>query len=197
MEIVIASHNLHKIREFRDMLKVLKHIDVLSLLNFPHYSLPEETGTTFKDNAILKATDAAAKLNKWVLADDSGLVVPALKGEPGVYSRRYASEDATDAENRHKLLKLMAHLPDDQRHAYFECWLAIASPQGLEKCVSGTIEGSISHEEHGRHGFGYDPIFKKSDYDKTMAEVDDSIKNRISHRRKAFDRLLPALESLV
>lgn len=197
MEIVIASHNLHKIREFRDMLKAFKHIDVLSLLNFPHYSLPEETGTTFKDNAILKATDAAAKLNKWVLADDSGLVVPALKGEPGVYSRRYAGEDATDAENRQKLLKSMANLSEDQRHAYFECWLAIASPKGLEKCVSGTIEGSIAHEEHGRHGFGYDPIFKKSDYDKTMAEVDDSIKNRISHRRKAFDRLLPALESLV
>lgn len=196
MEIVIASHNLHKIREFRDMLKAFKHIDVLSLLNFPNYSLPEETGATFKDNAILKATDAAAKLNKWVLADDSGLVVPALKGEPGVYSRRYAGEDATDAENRQKLLKLMADLPDEERHAYFECWLAIASPQGLEKCVSGTIEGSIAREEHGRHGFGYDPVFRKSDYDKTMAEVDDSIKNRISHRRKAFDRLLPALESL-
>lgn len=196
MEIVIASHNLHKIREFRDMLKSFKHIDVLSLLNFPNYSLPEETGSTFKDNAILKATDAAAKLNKWVLADDSGLVVPALKGEPGVHSRRYASDDATDAENRHKLLKLMAELSDDQRHAYFECCLAIASPKGLEKCVSGTIEGTITHKEHGRHGFGYDPIFKKYDYDKTMAEVDDSIKNRISHRRKAFDKLLPTLEHL-
>lgn len=197
MEIVIASHNVHKIREFRDMFKQLKNIDVLSLLDFPHYSLPEETGLTFKENAILKAVDAALVLNKWVLADDSGLVVPSLKGEPGVRSRRYAGDEATDAENRQKLLADMNHFSDEKRSCYYECSLALANPEGLQKQVSGTCEGTIIREERGRNGFGYDPLFVKSDYDKTFAELEENIKNRISHRSKAFEKLIPSLETLL
>ncbi len=196
MEIVIASHNLHKIREFRDMLKPFKHIDVHSLLNFPNYNLPEETGTTFKENAILKAVDAAKALDKWVIADDSGLVVPAIGGAPGVYSHRFASDDPTDAENCLKLLQDMAELSDDSRLGIFECSIALASPQKLEKCVTGTCEGRIALQSRGRNGFGYDSLFIKNDYDKTFAELDEQIKNRISHRRKAFEKLSPVLETL-
>ncbi len=196
MQIVLASHNLNKIREFRELLKPLKHLDVLSLLNFPKYSLPEETGSTFEENAILKALDAAKTLNHWVLADDSGLVVPALNGAPGVYSARYAKNDATDKENRVKLLKNMEHLSSEQRQGYFECVLAFASPEGLKKCVSGKVEGEICYSERGANGFGYDSVFLKYDYDKTFAELSPDIKNRISHRYKAFEKLLPILENL-
>ena len=104
MEILLATANLHKLREFRDMFKSLPHIEIISLHQFPDYSLPEETGLTFKENAILKAEHAARTLNKWALADDSGLVVPSLGGEPGVFSRRYAGLEATDVENNQKLL---------------------------------------------------------------------------------------------
>jgi len=196
MEIVLASHSVHKIREFREMLKSIKHFDVLSLHNFPQYSLPPETGKTFKENAILKAEHAAKALNKWVLADDSGIVVPALSGEPGIHSRRYAADDATDAENRQKLLTKMASLSGDARAAYFECGLALASPEGIKKFVSGTSEGFILTEERGRHGFGYDSLFVKNDYDKTFAEVDEATKNKISHRRKAFEKMSATLETL-
>lgn len=196
MEILLASANLHKIREFRDMFKSLAHIELISLHSFNDYTAPEENGQTFRENAILKAEHAAKHFNKWVLADDSGLVVPTLYGEPGVKSRRYAGPDATDMENRQKLLQAMAHLQTPARIAYFECCLALASPTGLKKCVEGICEGSIVKEARGRHGFGYDPLFLKNDYDKTFAELDETVKNRISHRRKAFERLLNFLETL-
>lgn len=197
MQIVIASHNVHKIREFRAILKPLAELDVLSLIDFPNYHLPPETGTTFEENAILKAVDAAGRLNKWVLADDSGLVIPALQGAPGVFSSRYAGPDATDAENRKKLLVEMRHLHDTLRQAYFECWIALAGPHGLKKVVRGLCEGMILDHERGGQGFGYDPIFIKHEYGKTFAEMDEATKNRISHRRKAFDRILPAIETLL
>jgi XTP/dITP diphosphohydrolase len=197
MQIVLASHNVHKIREFRAILKPLAGIDVLSLIDFPHYHLPPETGKSFEENVAIKALHAAKALDHWVLADDSGLVVPALQGAPGVYSARYAGENATDAENRKKLLLEMRHLKDGMRHAYFECWIALASPKGLKKIVKGVCEGVILEGEKGGQGFGYDPLFIKHEYGKTFAEMDEQTKNRISHRRKAFDRLLPVLETLV
>lgn len=196
MEIVIASSNLHKIREFREMLKGFKFIDLLSLVNFPNYTAPPEDGKSFQENAIRKAEHATAALQKWVLADDSGLIVPALGGAPGVNSRRYAGEDATDEENRKKLLETMHHLQGQQRSAYFECCLTLSSPEGLKKCVTGTSEGLILTEGRGRNGFGYDSLFVKHEYDKTFAELDESTKNRISHRHKALGKLIPMLESL-
>lgn len=199
MELVLASSNVHKIRELREMLKSykrLQHLDILSLLNFPDYKAPPEDGATFKENVEIKALDAAKKLGKWVIADDSGLVIPALQGAPGVYSARYAGEEATDAENRQKLLQQMQGLQDIQRTGYFECWLSLASPEGIKKTVSGTCEGLILEEEKGRNGFGYDPLFIKHDYDKTFSELDEQTKNKISHRRKAVEKLLPTLEAL-
>ncbi|NGX43244.1 MAG: Non-canonical purine NTP pyrophosphatase [Chlamydiae bacterium] len=196
MELVLATNNLHKIREIREMLKGQKNIDILSLLNFSDYKPEEEKGKTFAENAALKAEHAAKALNKWVLADDSGLVVPALNDRPGVISRRYAGDDATDAENCHKLLEDMETMEDLKRAAYFECCLVLANPEGLVKSVTGKVEGMIITEEKGNSGFGYDPVFLKNDYDKTFAELDESTKNRISHRRKALDKLLSEIEAL-
>lgn len=196
MEILLATANLHKLREFRDMFKSLTHIELISLHQFTAYCPPEETGATFKENAILKAEHAAIHLNRWVVADDSGLVVPAIGGHPGVRSARYAGEEATDLENRQKLLEAMKHLKDHERAAYFECCLILANPSGVIKCVVAICEGHILNEPRGRHGFGYDPLFVKNDYEKTFAELDESVKNRISHRRKAFDRLSTFLETL-
>lgn len=194
--LVLATSNIHKIREFRAMLKAVPNLDVLSLLDFPNYQLPEETGLTFEENAILKATDAARALKQWVLADDSGLVVPTLNGAPGIYSARYAGNNATDADNRKKLLVEMQHLMDDDRQAYYECWIVLASPDGVKKSSRGTCEGKILAQERGRGGFGYDPLFVKHEYSKTFAELEESVKNRISHRRKAFDKIIGTLEAI-
>lgn len=196
MEIIIASHNVHKLREFREMFKSIKGLDILSLHQFPNYIPPEESGKTFLENATLKASHAASQLKKWVLADDSGLVVPCLNGAPGVLSRRYAGIDATDADNRKKLLREMSGLAEVSRSAYFECCLALYSPEGKEKVVTGICEGHILCEERGRNGFGYDSLFVKNDYDKTFAELDETLKNRISHRHKAFEKLFNALDAL-
>lgn len=195
-EIVIASTNIHKIREFRSMFKSLSGFDILSLRDFSSYHPPEETGKTFEENAIAKALHAAAALNRWVLADDSGLIVPALNGHPGIFSARYAGIDATDLDNRKKLLEEAQHLMDEDRFAYYECCLALASPRGLKKSACGTCEGTLLSKDKGGGGFGYDPLFVKHGYSKTFAELEESIKNRISHRRKAFDKLLFSLESL-
>ncbi len=196
IQLVIASQNVHKVREFRTMLKNLPQLDLLSLRDFPDYLPLPETGSSFEEIAIAKAVHAAQTLQQWVLAEDSGLIVPALAGAPGIFSARYAGENATDLDNRKKLLEEMRHLLDDDRCAYYECCIAIASPEGLEKCVRGTCEGKIALAEKGNNGFGYDSLFIKHEYNKTFAELEESIKNRVSHRRKALDKLLPTLESL-
>lgn len=196
MQLVIASHNMHKIREFRLMLKAYDKLDLYSLRDFPQYTPPEETGLTFEENAVLKATHAAKELGVLALADDSGLVVPALQGAPGVYSARYAGEQATDAENRHKLLERMRDIQEPNRQGYFECWIAIASPQGVKKTARGLCEGTILTQERGGMGFGYDCLFVKYEYGKTFAEIEETLKNRISHRRKALDKLHVFLSSL-
>ncbi len=196
MQIVIASRNVHKIRELRSMLKSYAHFDVLSLLDFPHYQpLPENHGS-LEANAAQKAVHAAQSLNQWAIADDTGLIVPALQGAPGIFSARYAGAHATESDNRKKLLSEMKHLQDPDRQAYFECWLAIASPEGLKKQVRGICEGTILSEEKGGKGFGYDSLFVKYEYGKSFAELEEAIKNRISHRRKAFDKLHLYLENI-
>lgn len=197
VKLVIASSNLHKVREIRSILKEKGDFDLVSLRDFPEYTLPEEVGSTFEQNAIDKAIAAAEALGAYVIADDSGLVVPALGGRPGVYSARYAGAGATDKENRIKLLVEMKELEGEARSAFFECCMALASPEGLEKVVSARCEGHIAEKERGGQGFGYDPIFIKRDYNKTFSELEDEVKNRISHRRKALDKLSPLLETRV
>jgi XTP/dITP diphosphohydrolase len=195
MELVIASTNIHKVREIRALLKPLK-LDILSLHDFPEYIPPEETGDTFKENATIKAESAAKALGRFVLSDDSGLIVPSLNGLPGVHSRRFAGEDATDRENCLKLLNAMKNLQESSRFAYFECVIAIASPEGDTKLFQGICEGTITESARGRNGFSYDPLFQKHEYSKTFAELDEDVKSRISHRRKAFDKALLFLETI-
>jgi XTP/dITP diphosphohydrolase len=192
MELLIASTNRGKVREFRHL---LPQFEILSLLDFPHYTQPEETGSTFQENALLKARDASTKLQKWTLADDSGLVVPALNGAPGIYSARFAGANASEVENRKKLLQEMKNLTDLGRSAYFECCLALVSPQGQERVFTGQVEGMILEQERGKNGFGYDSLFLKLEYGLTFAEMDEMTKNRISHRGKAIQKLLLVLES--
>jgi XTP/dITP diphosphohydrolase len=132
-----------------------------------------------------------------VIADDSGLVVPSLGGIPGVYSARFAGENATDLDNRKLLLQKIEHLLEEDRHAYYECCIVLASPSGVKKCVRGICEGTLLTAEKGGGGFGYDPLFIKHGYNKSFAELEEATKNRISHRRKALDKLILSLESLV
>lgn len=194
MELVLATSNVHKICELREMFKPVKGLELLSLRHFADYISPEETGKTFQENALIKGRDAAVRLNQWVLADDSGLVVPRLHGNPGVHSRRYAGAKATDGDNCRKLLQEMQHLIGPDRTAYFECCLALCGPDGTEKSVTGIVEGTILTEIRGSHGFGYDSLFLKHDYNQTFAELPPSAKDRISHRFKAFQKILTILE---
>jgi XTP/dITP diphosphohydrolase len=195
MEIILATTNRHKFRELREMFKPFNQIELLSLHHFKYEPI-DEIGSSFKENSILKAKHYAKSLHKWVLADDSGLVVPALGGEPGIFSARYAGKQATDLENQNKLLLQMKELEGESRIGYYECCLTLANPSGDIKLAQASCEGHIAGEPRGRHGFGYDPLFVKNDYEKTFGELDDSIKLRISHRRKAFERLLSSFEML-
>ena len=181
MEIVIASSNLHKIREIRSILKPVLPLDYLSLVDFPDYQAPEETGDSFEENAFVKATHAATALKRWVLADDSGLVVPSLQDRPGVKSKRFAGESASDKDNRQKLIDELDPLSEHERTGYYACALALASPEGIQLQVQGMCEGSLILTPRGSQGFGYDPIFLKYDYNKTFAEIDEETKNKISH----------------
>jgi len=196
MKLIIATGNLHKIREYKAILKQLfPSADLYTLRDFPSYKAPPENGTSFEENATIKAISAASELKALVLADDSGLVLPALNGEPGVRSARYSGEQATDQDNRNKILLKLKNLSEKERVGYYECAICIADESGVIKNVRGFCEGFLLSEERGGNGFGYDPLFIKYDYNKTFSELDESIKNRISHRRKAIDKLLPLLES--
>lgn len=198
MELIIATTNVHKIREFRALLQGIPFLDILTLHQFPNYQPPEETGSTLQENAAIKAVHAAKTLNKWALGDDTGIFVPALKGAPGVNSRYYAGPTATDKDNRKKLLEEMASFSDLERAAYVECALALANPEGLYKTVTGVCEGLISNDERGNNGSGYDPLFYKHDYGrKTFAELAEDVKNRVSHRGKALEKMLLTLQAVV
>jgi XTP/dITP diphosphohydrolase len=196
MKLGIASANSNKIREFKNLLSGFLKIELVSMRDYPNYTPPEETGSTFEENAIIKALDFAKFIQGYALADDSGLVVPALNGEPGVKSARYASHDATDAENRAKLKLALAKISEKDRQAYFTCTLALANPMGIKKIATGFCEGYLILEERGNNGFGYDSLFIRHDYNKTFAELDSQVKDKISHRRKAFDKMLPFLQNL-
>lgn len=195
MQIVIASKNIPKIQECRSMLKTISWLDVLSLNDFPDYEPPEETGATFEENALIKAQHAAATFLITAIADDSGLIVPFLKGSPGVFSRRYAGQRATDGENNKKLLEALEGQEEMQRTAYYECCLGLATPLGETKSFTGRCEGMILKQGRGSNGFGYDPLFVKNDYEKSFGEITAEIKNKISHRAKAFEKLAIYLEN--
>lgn len=196
MKFIIASANNQKVRELRSLLSIFPNWDIQWLSHFPQFQLPDEKGSTLLENAEAKALATAKELQSWALADDSALIVPALNGEPGIFSKRFAGEGASDNDNRKKLLSKMEGFENESRFAYFECVLALANPQGIVKSVTATCEGFILEQPKGSLGFGYDSLFVKHDYDKSFAELSESVKNRISHRFKAFEKLLPYLQTI-
>ncbi len=187
MEIVIATKNKGKIGEIRDH-KACSGINWLTFEDFGDFPEVEETGSSFLDNAIIKAKAISGFTGKAALADDSGLIVDALGGRPGVYSSRYAGPGATDKENRDKLLEEIKDVTElSRRSARFVCSMVLWDPdKGLVFKTEGICEGKIGFEEKGSGGFGYDCIFTPEGYKKTMAELDSKEKNTISHRGKAL-----------
>ena len=185
MRIVFATKNEGKVREIAQMMEGAG-IEMLSLNHFA--ALPEivEDGTTYLENALKKARTVSEFLGETVLADDSGLQVDALGGEPGVYSARYAGEGATDEENNAKLLAKLKEVPGETRTASFFCALVLYQPGGLYHCFEADWRGRIIDEGRGANGFGYDPIFLDPNFNRTAAELPPEIKNKVSHRGQAF-----------
>ncbi|MFV0556609.1 MAG: XTP/dITP diphosphatase [Lactovum sp.] len=189
-KLLIASKNQGKIKEFQKIFNSLGY-QIESLLDYPDLDDVEETGKTFEENAILKAETISKLTKRLVLADDSGLCVEALEGAPGIFSRRYAGEKATDEENNEKLLKVLSEFKDkEKRKAYFHCSLVLISPEGKKLSVEGRWDGYIAKQLEGKSGFGYDPLFLVAETGKTAAELMREEKNKISHRGQAIKKLI-------
>jgi XTP/dITP diphosphohydrolase len=196
IRLILGTHNRKKAGELVELLDGAR-FDVATLADVPDAIEIHESGSTFAENARLKATQQAAHLQQWVLADDSGLVVDALGGAPGVHSARYAGPAATDADNRQKLLAALAKVSADQRGAHFECHLVLADPSGkIVAETTGRCHGRIRREEAGSGGFGYDPLFEIIEYHRTFAELGAAAKNCLSHRARAMAALMPQLINL-
>ncbi len=192
-QLIIGTGNAHKVDEFKSLLAKSEYVvEAASICG----GMPEvdETGDTFEANALLKAEAlrGLAPREAYVLADDSGLEVDALNGEPGVYSARYAGLHTTDTDNVEKLLNVMSNIPASERVARFRCVLCLMDPDGSADFFSGTCEGIIGFESVGSEGFGYDPVFIPSGYDKSFAILGASIKSRLSHRAMAIRKLCEA-----
>ena len=187
MQLLVASRNKHKLRELAGLLQdlPLETVPASSIRGLPEIA---EDGATIRDNAIKKAVETARVAKKLTLADDTGLEVDALKGEPGVRSARFAGEKATYHENNKKLLERLQGVPYDKRTARFRCVVAIADENGLRECVEGICNGTILEAERGGGGFGYDPLFIADGQTKTFGELSPEVKNRISHRAKAMQK---------
>ncbi|MGG3450815.1 XTP/dITP diphosphatase [Domibacillus aminovorans] len=195
-EVIIATKNSGKAKEFVQLFESYG-ITVKTLIDYPELPDVEETGETFEENALLKAESAAYLTGQPAIADDSGLVIDALDGRPGVYSARYAGIDKDDKANNRKVLKEMAGAVDDRRSARFKCVLAVSFPDDREPIiVEGNCEGRIAYEESGTNGFGYDPLFIPDGFDQTMAQLEPDVKNKISHRANALRKLQVSLTEL-
>lgn len=188
--VVIATNNAHKVEEIETALD-FEGWEFKSLKDAGFVSDPEETGTTFIENARIKARAAYELSGTAVLADDSGLIVDALGGAPGVYSSRYCGIDGDDAGNNAKLLAELSDVASEERSARFACSLVFIDEDGSETVAEGFVEGSIGYEKRGQNGFGYDPLFFPDEYqgEKTMAELSQDEKNAISHRGSALREL--------
>jgi XTP/dITP diphosphohydrolase len=188
MKIVFATRNEGKVREIREMLG-RTDIELVSLNQYS--AVPEivEDGQTYLENALKKAKIISGFTGQTVLADDSGLQVDILEGEPGLYSARYAGEGATDEKNNAKLLAKLKNIPEEKRTASFRCALVLYRPDGRFEAFEAGWNGRIVDEARGGNGFGYDPIFLDPQLNKTAAQLPPEIKNRISHRGQAFAKL--------
>jgi XTP/dITP diphosphohydrolase len=193
--VVLGSRNAKKLKELLELLGDLP-IELKDLSTFSRAPEVDETGTTFAENAALKATQLAPVLGTWVLGEDSGLCVPALGGEPGVYSARYAGRHGDDAANNAKLLQALDGKTGEERRAYYVSTIALADPSGkIVATASGQCWGVIGHELRGTGGFGYDPLFTIPEYHATFGELSATVKHALSHRGRAVAQLRPALRS--
>jgi XTP/dITP diphosphohydrolase len=196
IKLLVATNNPGKVREYQALLKGLP-----LTLTYPAQEgidiEVEETGSTFAQNARLKATAYARTSGLLTLADDSGLEVDALGGEPGTRSTRYAGQGASDEDRYRLLLSKLEGVPWQQRTARFRCVIAVARPQGEVHSAQGTCEGVIAFEPRGEHGFGYDPVFYVPEHGQTMAELEPEVKNRISHRARAAEGARRILQELL
>lgn len=195
LKMVLATRNRDKIREIKEVLAGLE-IEILMLDQFPDIPEVVEDGQMIEQNALKKAKTVSEATQLLALADDTGLEVDYLGGQPGVYSSRFAGEEATYDENCNKLLELMKGVPDDQRTARFRCVIAVTGCD-TEKMVAGVCEGFITNEKRGSQGFGYDPVFYVPEYGQTFAEMPLELKNKISHRGLALEKAGKLLQQMI
>ncbi len=195
-KLLLATNNQAKVHEYRSLLRNPAH-DLVTLADQGITTVVSEVGRSLEENARLKATVLAAESQLVTLADDSGLEVDALGGEPGWLSARYAGEGASDRDRVNYLLSRLKSVPWPERSARFRCVIAIATPDGELEFCSGECRGIITFEPKGKHGFGYDPVFYLPQLDKTMAELPLEIKNQVSHRGQAAGKVFQVLERLI
>lgn len=186
MKLTLATRNPKKIEEIRSILGHQFEVTGMDAISASSDLELIEDCQTFAGNAILKAVSVAKATQQLALADDSGLVVDALDGAPGVHSARYAGENATDEVRNQKLLHALKDIPYSQRTARFQCAIAMADKEGKIEVVEGVCQGEIAHQPKGDQGFGYDPVFVPDGYQQTFAQLGATVKNRISHRRRAL-----------
>ena len=195
-QLIVATHNLGKLAELRSLLAELP-LDLVGLSNFENVTEVEETGSTFIDNARLKAVGYARQTGSFALADDSGLEIDALGGRPGVLSARYGGDVGFDKKMQ-MLLNEMADSINSFRGAHFVCAIAIAAPDGrILHTTEGICPGIIAAEPRGNGGFGYDPIFIPAGFEETFGELSGTVKQKISHRARAFEQIMPFLRDFI
>jgi XTP/dITP diphosphohydrolase len=193
--LVLGTRNRKKREEIVEILGDLG-LELRDLTSYPQAPEVVEDGDTFEANARKKAGELAMALHEWVLGEDSGLVVPALNGRPGVHSARFAGKQGDDAANNTRLLAELAPLPADSRAAYYVCTAALADPQGSIRAVTeGRCHGIITSDHRGQGGFGYDPLFLIPEYHRTFGELSPVVKHALSHRARALAKLRPVLRS--
>lgn len=191
--IILASRNRKKSAEIADLFARFG-VRLQSVADFEGVSEVVEDGESFAENAAKKATQTAMHLDQWALGEDSGLCVDALKGAPGIYSARYAGEDATDQDNNRKLIEALAEVPRSKRAAHYVCHVSLSSPDGVIQLTEESYcHGEIIDEARGTNGFGYDPHFFIREYHQTFGELGTIVKQHLSHRARAFHRFLPRL----
>jgi XTP/dITP diphosphohydrolase len=196
-KVVIASRNRKKAAEIAELLGP-HGVEVLSVSEFPGVPEVVEDGTTFAENAAKKARETAVRVGQWTIGEDSGLMVASLGGAPGVYSARYSGEGATDESNNAKLVAALAGVPEEKRVARYVCNVAVADPQGTIRLqVEASCGGRIVNEPRGSNGFGYDPHFLIPEYHRTFGELAPIVKRTLSHRARAFERVVPRLLALL
>lgn len=196
-QIVLGSRNRKKSREVAEILAP-HGIDVISITEFPQVAEVVEDGATFADNAAKKAAEPARQLQQWVIGEDSGLIVNALGGRPGVFSARFSGPGATDESNNRKLQEDLASVPLERRTAAYICTIALADPTGaIRVTAEGHCRGLIITEPRGDNGFGYDPYFLIREYHRTFGELSARVKHQISHRARAMAAFIPGLLQLI